>query len=356
MAKLLNLPVVLVLDTQGTSRGIAPLIHGYVGFDKDINFSGVILNKVAGSRHESKLISAVETYTDLPVLGSIYRHKDLEIEERHLGLVPNTEITESSSRYINGLKQVVKDGINLDFFTKKPNQINTAITIDTQSKVQLRIAIAKDSAFGFYYADDLAYFKQQGVELIEFNTLKDKVLPQNIDALIIGGGFPETHLNPLSSNVTLLNDIKQKIIAGLPSYAECGGLMYLCESIEYQDVTKKMVGLLPEQVIMHQKPQGRGYIKIQPTAEHPWQPAQEEISGHEFHYSSLKSEANSSIFAYSMIRGTGINHQYDGIVLHNLIANYCHLRQTDQCHWIDHFISFIHRIKSESSHRNVKRV
>lgn len=351
MAKLLKTPVILVLDTQGSSRGIAPLINGYVGFDADIDFAGVILNKVAGSRHQAKLINAIETYTDLPILGSVYRNKELEIEERHLGLVPNTEITAASSRYISGLKQVVKEGINLNIFTshvqqpnvqqpnvQQPNKIDSVTPFKTAT---LKIAIAKDSAFGFYYADDLAYFKQQGVELLEFNTLTDAQLPNAIDGLIIGGGFPETHLSELNQNRSMLDDIKQRITNGLATYAECGGLMYLCESIEYNNRVTAMVGIIPERVKMHKKPQGRGYIKVKPTPNHPWKPQQNIIPGHEFHYSSLKSDAKDAIYSYSMIRGNGINHVGDGIVRYNLVANYCHLRQTDQCHWIDDFISFI---------------
>lgn len=343
MAKLLKLPVILVLDTQGITRGIAPLVQGYLGFDPDIEIAGVILNKVAGSRHESKLVTAIETYTDVPIIGSVRRNKDLEIEERHLGLVPNTEITNESKGYIQKLKETMQDSINLDIFT---SHINSPFQINTiQSSPSLRIAIAKDSAFGFYYADDLAQFKNEGVELVSFNTLKDKKLPQNIDGLFIGGGFPETHLPQLSANKALLSDIASQITSGLPTYAECGGLMYLCETIEYKNEQHQMVGIIPEHVLMHIKPQGRGYIKVKPTNDHPWLSTKDVISGHEFHYSSLKSEANNSIFAYSMERGTGINHHNDGIVIHNLVANYCHLRQTDQCHWVNDFISFIKSVK-----------
>ncbi len=342
MAKLLNTPVILVLDCQGITRGIAPLIQGYVNFDADINIAGIILNKVAGSRHESKLLAAIETYTDVSILGSVHRNKNFEIEERHLGLVPNTELNESSA-YIDGLKNVIKESVNLDFFSQQLNTVKTA-SQDIKSN-SLRIAIARDSSFGFYYASDLAYFKSQGVDLIEFNTLSDPKLPTDIDALIIGGGFPETHLTQLSENQSMLADIKQQISNGLPTYAECGGLMYLCDSIEYKKIAKPMVGIIPEQVLMHAKPQGRGYIKVKPTKQHPWNPSKNIISGHEFHYSSLKSDATGSIFSFSMIRGTGINHLNDGIVIHNLIANYCHLRQTDECQWIDDFISFIKSTK-----------
>jgi len=346
MAQLLKLPVILVLDCQGITRGIAPLIQGYLGFDSDIKFSGVILNKVASERHESKLIAAIETYTNLPILGSLHKNSNLEIEERHLGLVPNSEINEASTRYIQCLKNAVKEGINLDIFKSNLNKIQP-IVINNKTP-SLRVALAKDSSFGFYYADDLAYFKQAGVELIPFNTLKDKQLPENIDGLIIGGGFPETHLDQLNHNKSLIESIKQHIINGLPTYAECGGLMYLSESIEYKNNLKKMVGIIPEDILMHSKPQGRGYIKVKPTQDHPWSPEKNTISGHEFHYSSLKSEAKNAIYSYSMVRGTGINHQHDGIVVHNLVANYCHLRQTDQCHWIDDFISFIKSTKAST--------
>lgn len=340
MAKLLKLPVILVLDTQGISRGIAPLINGYTNFDKGINFSGIILNKVAGTRHESKLLNAIEHYCDLPVIGSVFRDKTLEIEERHLGLIPSNELSEHSINYINKLKNSIQEGVDLQHF--KPSHLNTIepIPLKIQKNI-LRIAIARDPAFGFYYADDLLRFSELGVELVEFNTLTDISLPSNIDALFIGGGFPETHLGALSQNISLLSDIKNQIQQGLPSYAECGGLMYLSQSISYQGEKKSMVGIIESDVTLHPTPKGRGYIQLKPTKDHPWGINDETLSGHEFHYSSLDENISNQEYAYNMIRGTGINSKNDGIIRYNLLANYCHLRQTDQCHWIDQFVQFI---------------
>ncbi|MBL7002422.1 MAG: cobyrinate a,c-diamide synthase [Gammaproteobacteria bacterium] len=350
MAKLLNTPVILVLDTQGITRGIAPLINGYNAFDKQLTFAGIILNKVAGNRHESKLIDAIEAYCDIPIIGSVHRNKSFEIEERHLGLIPNTELKENALKYIKGLKDVIKESVNLDIFTKSLHTPKKSPIIANSTNLGITIAIAKDASFGFYYADDIAYFNKCGVHLVEFNTLNDTKLPDNIDALFIGGGFPETHLSPLSKNTLLKKDIYQKITNGLPTYAECGGLMYLCEDIEYNNKTEKMVGVIPGSIKMHAKPQGRGYIKIQPTKDHLWNIQDSVISGHEFHYSSLKPNLIDTIYGYSMKRGTGINHQNDGIIMYNLIANYCHLRQTDQCHWIDNFIEFIKHTKAQSNY------
>lgn len=342
LAKLLKTPVILVLDTQGISRGIAPLVHGYSLFDADIEYAGIILNKVAGARHESKLINAIETYCDIPVIGSVYKNTQLSIQERHLGLVPNTEINKSSEAYIQSLSQAVSEGVNLECFKPPIKQITSSEISDIRSiNTSIRIGIAKDSAFGFYYADDLEYFKKLGVELVEFNSMQDSKLPPNIQGLFIGGGFPETHLNELSNNQTLMKDIHSKITSGLPCYAECGGLMYLSNSISYKGETKKLVGIIDEDVIMHEKPQGRGYIKIEPTQNHLWKMPDQTLYGHEFHYSALKQSSENNIYAYSMQRGTGINQNNDGIIINNLIANYCHLRQTDQCNWIDYFVSFV---------------
>lgn len=345
MAKLLNLPVILVIDTQGISRGVAPLVHGYQTFDSDIKYKGIILNKVAGPRHEKKLIDAIQEYSDIPVIGSVRRNQDIEIQERHLGLVPSNEICDQAEIYINTLKSLIRESIDLDSFQatrKKCLDSSSSINLSSQHK----IAIAQDTAFGFYYDGDLDYFKNIGIELIPFSTINDRHLPENIDGLFIGGGFPETHLEKLSANTTLLSDIKDKITSGLPTYAECGGLMYLCESIQHNNIERKMVGVIPEKVTMHNKPIGRGYVELL-SKDSSFTSPQNSIKGHEFHYSSISSDHTDRYqFAYEVKRGTGIANRQDGILMYNLLASYSHLRQTDQCRWIDGFLNTIQQNKS----------
>nr|MBT8076303.1 cobyrinate a,c-diamide synthase [Gammaproteobacteria bacterium] len=270
LATMLAAPVVLVIDTGGITRGIAPLIRGYLDFDPDVDIRGVILNKVGGARHESKLRAALEHYTDTEVLGAIGRDRALEIPERHLGLVPANEASGpgTADRVISRLAGTVEAGVDLDriidiagaagfpeacldMSDRSQRQVTTV-------KPNVRIAIARDAAFGFYYPDDLEAFEQAGAELIPFDTLRDQKLPE-ADGLFIGGGFPETHLRELSANHSLLAEIKQALLAGKPAYAECGGLMYLARKIEWRGDSADMVGFVPADVIVGQRPQGRGY-------------------------------------------------------------------------------------------------
>jgi len=232
MAKLLDTPVILVVDATGITRGVAPLVSGYQSFDKDLTIAGVVLNKVAGERHESKLVQAIEHYTDIPVLGSVRRSKELVIDERHLGLMPANE-TPESQKFIDTAAKHITDQVDLDRligFNQKTIKPSTPVI--NNKTVSITVAVAKDSAFGFYYQDDLDAFSILGVELIYFDALNDAKLPK-ADALFIGGGFPEMQLESLAANQSLLKDIKVKIESGLPTYAECGGLMYLTNQISF---------------------------------------------------------------------------------------------------------------------------
>ncbi|MDH5356404.1 MAG: cobyrinate a,c-diamide synthase, partial [Gammaproteobacteria bacterium] len=275
MAKLLKLPVVLVIDTLGITRGIAPLLCGYQAFDPGVEIAGVILNKVGGSRHAGKLSNAIKEYTDIPVLGVINRDKSLELCERHLGLVPGNELAGSeSSKFIDLWRDRVNQDVDLDAILALKSQQKNHLDLQFYQKTKqsrLRVAIARDSVFGFYYPGDLERFEALGVTLINFDTTIDPKLPDDIDGLFIGGGFPETNLNKISTNTTLLTDIKKKIESGLPTYAECGGLMYLCRSIQYNGVSESMAGVIGADVVLSDKPQGRGYVRLTPEKTiHPW--------------------------------------------------------------------------------------
>ncbi|MCP4432428.1 MAG: cobyrinic acid a,c-diamide synthase, partial [Gammaproteobacteria bacterium] len=301
----------------------------------------------------AKLINAIEYYTDLRVFGAIERDPSLQLCERHLGLVPGNEIGDHALTLIEHWRQQVESEIDLEALLKlhpsHPAQTNVQFfQSDAQSK--LRIAIARDSVFGFYYPADLEHFATLGVDLVRFDTVSDKALPDNIDGLYIGGGFPETNLHDISSNTSLLIDIKQRIESGLPTYAECGGLMYLCRRICYKNQTTNVVGVIPADVVMHDKPQGRGYVKLEVNTNHPWcdQHTVTEIHAHEFHYSSLTNYEEAFHFAYRVNRGQGIDGRNDGIICHNLLASYSHLRQTDSCPWVDQFVNFVSLCKSDN--------
>ena len=346
LAKSLNLPVILVIDTNGMTRGIAPLLQGYQNFDHGVNIQGVILNKVGGDRHESKLINAIEHYTDLNVYGSVQRNKELDIDERHLGLMPANEDDKSEIK-INRISEIIADSINIKkILSDTPN--NTIAKSKPRESIpsSLTIAIPRDAAFGFYYQDDLALFEKLGTKISYFDAIRDSKLPE-CDGLFIGGGFPEMSLKELSSNKSLLTDIQNKINAGLPAYAECGGLMYLTNNIEYLGRSFPMVGVINANTVMTQRPVGRGYVEIEPTDSHPWKDVSRKISAHEFHYSRLENIAKDYEYAYNVLRGVGINNKKDGIITKNLLATYSHLRSVGGNLWVQQFIEFIKTLKGK---------
>jgi len=347
LAKLLKLPVILVIDTVGMTRGIAPLLLGYREFDRDINLAGVILNNVGGARHEGKLRAAVEAYSDIPVIGSVWRTSTLTIGERHLGLITPGEAA-GPSAVIAGFGEVIKGSVDIDRVVKiaqSAPQLKPAkkATLPASAK-GLRIGIARDAAFGFYYSDDLEYFDRIGVELVPINMLEEGHLP-DIDGLFIGGGFPETHLEELAKNQAMLKSVKTAIVAGLPTYAECGGLMYLCRSLDWNGLSRNLASVIPANAIMCTKPQGRGYTVFSPTPDHPWYAQGQSIPGHEFHYARLDNLPADISYGCKVARGAGIDGHHDGIVAYNLLASFCHLRNTAANPWIERFVDFVQTCK-----------
>lgn len=353
LAKVTQSPVVLVLDVLGMTRGIAPLLLGYQAFDPAVQIVGVILNKVGPSRQESKLRQAIEHYTDIAVLGALPRDNALVVSERHLGLMTPTEAPKAQAA-IDAMRQTVERGVDLERLLAVANTAPAFSQEETASsrysasgrdeKIDIRIAVARDAAFGFYYADDLEAFKRAGVELVFFDALTDSRLP-NVDGLFIGGGFPETQAARLSENAALRSDIAAKLRGGLPAYAECGGLMYLCRSIRWGDESHDMVGVVPADAIMHARPQGRGLVALKETADFPWPQVDNTslttIPAHEFHYAALANVEPGLHFAFQMVRGAGIGDGHDGIVLHNLLAGFSHLRMCTGNPWVERFAAFV---------------
>jgi len=345
LAQLLDLPVVLVLDARGMTRGIAPLILGYQAFDRSVRIAGVILSRLGGARHEAKLRAVIEHYTDVPVLGAMQEDAHLAIVERHLGLMPANEDAVARSRIAALAAAVVKQ---VDFErllaatigrTSRPG----AAPLGAAGRAGVRIGIARDRAFGFYYPDDLEALERAGAQLLFFDTLRDARLPQ-VDGLIIGGGFPEVFMAELEANAALRAEILAAIQAGMPAYAECGGLMYLARTLSWHGKTHRMVGAIAGDVLMHERSQGRGYVKLAPTEAHPWRgpgEAPAEVPAHEFHYSSIEGLPADTRFAYRVVRGHGADGKSDGIVVNNLLASYAHLRSVGSHDWAARFTGFV---------------
>ncbi len=368
LAQLLDLPVVLVLDARGMTRGIAPLILGYQAFDPRIRIAGVILNQLGGARHESKLRAVIEHYTDVPVLGAIAHDPQLALVERHLGLMPSHELDDAAQR-VRAIGELIAAQVDLPRLLRlaasavplPPLALPPATAAPAPPRV--RIGLARDKAFGFYYPDDLLALEAAGAQIVPFNTLQDAALPE-VDGLFIGGGFPEMFMPELQANAALRANIRAAIESGLPVYAECGGLMYLARTLRWQDRAYDMVGALPADVLMHERPVGRGYVELQATADAPWPlmtPATPTTRrGHEFHYSSLENLAPDLKFAYRVLRGHGVDGQRDGIIYRNVLASYAHLRSGAGSDWAPQFVAFVHAQRSASkpqaTEANIKAV
>ena len=352
LAKQLGAPVVLVIDCQGMARGIAPLLLGYRAFDPDLHIAGVVLNKVGSSRHASNLIQAVEHYTDLPVLGVLPRDESLTIAERHLGLMPSNE-SEEAEAWIGRIHRRVADRLDLDrifalaegAIAPQSSAAPARPAAGLPAEPRVRIGIARDAAFGFYYPDDLRALAAGGAELVPFSPVDDPE-PPAVDALFLGGGFPEFRMAELEANRTMREGIADLIARGAPVYAECGGLMYLCRGLRWGEERRAMVGALAAEVQMQARPQGRGYVSLRETDAFPWPgPAMagRRVQAHEFHHSMVVAPDPHWSYAYEVLRGVGIDGRSDGVVQGNLLASYAHLRDVGGLNWTGRFLAHVRR-------------
>jgi len=360
LAVLLDTPVVLVLDARGMTRGIAPLILGYQAFDKNVRIAGVILNQLGGSRHEAKLRAVIDHYTGVPVLGAIQHDERLTIVERHLGLVPSNEAQAGVARVrVQEIAQLIASQVDLDRLVALARAAPplapvvpapTSRVAPRRGGPAVRVGIARDEAFGFYYPGDLEALREAGAKLVDFDALRDRRLPQ-IDGLFVGGGFPETHMDALSRNAELRAALHAAIEAGLPTYAECGGLMYLARGIEWNGRRAEMVGVVPADIVMHPRPVGRGYVHLRETGRSPWlrtyAPSPGRIRAHEFHYSSVENLSPDVEFAYEVERGYGVDGHHDGIVRKNMLASYAHLRDVAGNRWARRFVQFVQSCRDD---------
>lgn len=352
LARLLDAPVILVIDARGMTRGIAPLILGYQAFEPDIRITGVILNRLGGSRHEAKLRAVIEHYTSVPVVGALHEDPALAIVERHLGLVPANEMGGAGER-IARIADTVSRQVDLDRLLAIARTARVpeapAVPAAAPANTDVRIGVARDPAFGFYYEGDLEALRAAGAEVRYFDTLADQGLPE-VDALFIGGGFPETQMMVLDRNAPMRAAIRNFVEQGRPVYAECGGLMYLARSIAWRGEKREMVGALPLDIEMTDRPVGRGYTRLRAGNHTLWgETPGTEIPAHEFHYSRPVNVAPELRFAFEVARGHGFDGARDGVMYKNVLANYCHLRHTAMNPWVTRFVGFVRRIVNRES-------
>ncbi|MFH1490216.1 MAG: cobyrinate a,c-diamide synthase [Pseudomonadota bacterium] len=342
LGRLLKSPVVIVVDVTMTTRTTAALVMGCQKFDPELNTAGVILNRVAGARQESLVRRAVERYCDLPVLGAVPKLEGDFFPERHMGLVPQQERDEAERAVawarrtveenldMEGLWRLARGAGPLDVASPEEEKVFTP----TPGGGSLRIGYICDRSFWFYYPENLEHLRKQGAELIEVNAIDDRE-PPDLDALYIGGGFPETQATHLADNRRFRLALREKIEKGLPVYAECGGLMYLGQALLLKDRSYPMVGILPIKFALEKKPQGHGYTILEVSGENPYFYKGEVLKGHEFHYSRplFEAGADSIRTVFKVRRGHGLDGKRDGLCMKNLLATYTHLHSVGTPLW-----------------------
>lgn len=339
LAKLLKAPVVLVLDATKVTRTAAALVLGCRHMDPDAPLAGVILNQVAGQRHERVLRDSIERYCDVPVLGVLPKKAYNFFPERHMGLVPALEHRRMAEA-VSYAAEVLRDCVDLDALWAVATQAETLgwpMPLDMaagreQTREPVTVGIIRDSAFQFYYPENLEALEAEGAHLRIISSLEQGALPA-VDALYIGGGFPETHLDRLVNNRGFRESVRLAVEGGLPVYAECGGLMFLSRGIQHEGRYYPMVGALPCDVVIGKKPQGHGYTVAECVGENPFVPKGSTYRGHEFHYSRVINLDDDALFALRLHKGHGIVPGRDGICCRNALAAYSHLHAVGNDFW-----------------------
>ncbi len=340
LAKLLRAPVIIVQNISKVTRTAAAAILGSIKLDPDLNIAGVILNNVAGERHGKIAKEAIEQITGIPVLGMIPRlPENYVLPSRHLGLITPEEF-EQKSVVLEDLRKVIEEYVDTSKIIKiassapllegkEPEAYSDDFHLD---KEKVKIGYFKDQAFSFYYPENLESLSAAGAELIPISAIHNNDL-ENLDALYIGGGFPETNLTNLTLNHEMIDSLKQFAEDGLPIYAECGGLMYLAEEIEWKGREYELSGVLPIKIRMHDKPQGHGYCVATVDNDNPFFEKGTFIKGHEFHYSNIYEYNTDIKSSLSISRGVGCFNKRDGLTYKNVFASYIHIHALATPQW-----------------------
>lgn len=329
IAKLLKCPVLLVIDAHNMVRTSAAIALGFKTFDKKVKVKGIILNNVAGVTHANWCRDAIEAATGLPVVGWLPINCNVNLPERHLGLIPTPE--KQNRNVFEEITQFIQANINIDQVVtiaksvKRLPRPKTSIYPKRRLKKDIKIGVAFDESFNFYYPSNLSLLESYGGEILRFSPLHDKKLPEGVDGLYIGGGFPEMFLTELEDNQGMRTAILAAVETGMPVYAECAGLMYLTKSIaDFGGRKYDMVGALEGKTVMTNKTLVM-YSLVSVQKPNILCSEGSQIRGHEFHNSIIVDIPNDTQFAYRMIKGEGIKDKQDGWIRNKVIAAFTHI-------------------------------
>ncbi len=351
LAKLLACPVVLVLDCTKVTRTLGAMVLGCLAFDPAVTFAGFILNQVAGPRHRKLIEQVLRDHSDLPVLGAVPRLREDAFPERHMGLIPPGEHG-ATERSLSAVRDLATDHLDLTALWRIAAAAPAWEDSPAPSPVSppdgdVRIGVIRDSSFWFYYPENLEALQDAGARLVFVSALEDAALP-DLDGLYIGGGFPETHAGRLAANESFRASVLEAAQGGLPVWAECGGLMYLCRTLDVGGRDYPLVGLFDLALTMERRPQAHGYTRLRARGTNPFFPDGAVLSGHEFHYSRVARAAADLDLAFAVERGQGVTGGRDGLVAGNTVATFSHLHALASPQWARALVDLARRHRAET--------
>ena len=330
ICRILNAPIILVVDASKTAGSIAALVHGFKTFDQTLKLKGVVLNHVKSQKHLDLTKRAIEENVKVPVVGALPDAPNIAVPSRHLGLIPAPE-RNGLDTYLAELRTFVDQHLDLDQCLELARSADDLETDEREEStrpaaVRGKIGIAFDEAFNFYYRDNVELLEANGAEVVLFSPMHDSALPGNLTGMFLGGGFPEAYAKQLEENQTMRHSIKKAVEDEMPAYAECGGLMYLVESTQDLEASlHRMIGVLNAKAVMTGKLESLNYSVADVIRKNILTDVGFTLRGHEFHYSKIEDVPSDSKFAYEMTVGKGISGQRDGWLQHNLLASYLHI-------------------------------
>ncbi len=353
LAKLLGLSVFLVVDCTKSTRTVAALLRGCQVLDEEVTIEGVILNQVSTPRHEGIVRTSIEKYCGIPVLGAIPRAKKTGLSERHLGLFPAQEHG-AVEETLHAIKELVEAHVNIDSLWDVAERHGATLPERVCEEARapkdafppegappfagIRVGVVRDRAFHFYYPENIEALRDRGAEVVDVEASRDPVLP-DLDALYIGGGFPETQARELAENKSFKRSLHEAVESGLPVYAECGGAIYLGKGLEWKGHLYPLVDVFPIVYRFHERPQGHGYTLLKVERENPLFPRGTRLKGHEFHYAGMHEWEEAGVrFACSVERGYGFDGSREGLCYKNAYATFSHLHALGESHWADCFL------------------
>ncbi len=343
----LDLPVFLVVNCSKTTRTVAAMVLGCRELDKRVRLAGVILNQIATSRHQRIVTQSVEKYTGIPVVGIVPRMKDDIFPMRHLGVTPCQEYG-TADIAVSRLAAIAEEHFDLDRIVELMQPVPRADHLaGIQEENRVTIGVLRDAAFQFYYEENLEALRRGGAELVMINALTADRLPDDLDALYIGGGFPETSARQLAENVSFRQSVSDRADQGLPIYAECGGLIFLGKSIILDTVEYPLAGVFPVTFGLSRKPQAHGYSIFTAERENPFYSVGTQVKGHEFRYSIVEHwDGTAGELVLKLDRGTGFVEQRDGLVKNNVLALYTHVLAPGTPEWAEGMLAAAARYKA----------